>query len=182
MIILHNHIQWFVSKPKAINTQGKLQNIFMQMKHLGDFGVCFHIVTITICSFLTALSILLCWRFGNHYKKFKFPLDTEMYELRRTYFRANTSWQSREKKNHEITLNFLKLPLVKTDKIEWQKYQMDYCAHEDNLLHRSEDMKSLRNQYFVLSNGLQNLILKKLIYFFCFVKFNSCKMKKIAYF
>ena len=71
---------------------------------------------------------------------------------------------------------------MKTDKIECQKYQMDYCAHEDNLLHCSEDMKSLRNQYFVLSNGLENLILKNLIYVFSFVKFNSCKMKKIAYF
>ena len=132
------------------NTQGKLQNIFMQMKHLGDLGICFHIVTITICSFLIALSILLCWRFGNHYEKFKFPLDTEMYELRKTYFRvnpsrANISWKSRKRKSWN-NFEFLKTSIGEN----WQnwmeiKYQMNYCAHENNLLHRSEDMKSLRN-------------------------------------
>ena len=61
------------------------------MKHLGDLGFYFDIVTITICSFLTALSILLCSRFGNHYEKGKFLLEIEMYEFRRTYFRANSS-------------------------------------------------------------------------------------------
>ena len=62
------------------------------MKHfVNDLGFCFHIVTITICSFLTALSIMRCWRFGNHYKKSKFPLELEMYELPRTYFCVNPS-------------------------------------------------------------------------------------------
>ena len=122
LIILYNYMQWFVYKPKAINTQGKLQNIFMQMKHLGDLGICFHIVTITICSFLTALSILLSWRFGNHYEKFKFPLDTEMYELRKTYFRvnpsrANTAWKSRKKKSWNKS-EFLKTSLS----VNWQNW------------------------------------------------------------
>ena len=122
MIILHNHIQWFVSKPKAINTQGKLQNIFMQMKHLDDLGFCFHIVTIIICCFLTALSILLCWRFGNHHEKCKLPLDTEMYELRKTYFRvnpsrANTAWKSRKKKSWN-KFEFLKTSLG----VNWQNW------------------------------------------------------------
>ena len=45
-----------------------------------------------------------------------------------------------------------------------------------------KDMKSLRNQYFVFSNRPQNLILAKFLYFFPFAKFNSCKMKKFAYF
>ena len=104
------------------NTQGKLQNIFMQMKHLVDLGICFHIVTITICSFLTALSILLSWRFGNHYEKFKFPLDTEMYELRKTYFRvnpsrANISWKSRKKKSWN-NFEFLKTSIGEN----WQNW------------------------------------------------------------
>ena len=104
------------------NTQGKLQNIFMQMKHLGDLGFCFHIVTITICSFLTALSILLCWRFGNHYEKCKLPLDTEMYELRKTYFRvnpsrANISWKSRKRKSWN-NFEFLKTSIGEN----WQNW------------------------------------------------------------
>ena len=104
------------------NTQGKLQNIFMQMKHLVDLGICFHIVTITICSFLTALSILLCWRFGNHYEKFKFPLDTEMYELRKTYFRvhpsrANICWKSWKRKSWN-NFEFLKTSIGEN----WQNW------------------------------------------------------------
>ena len=51
-----------------------------------------------------------------------------------------------------------------------------------NLLHRSGDMKSLKNQYFVFLNSLQNVMLEKFIYYFLFVKFNSRKMKTIAYF
>ena len=49
------------------------------------------------------------------------------------------------------TLNFSKLPSVKVDKIEWQTYEMDYCAHENNLLHRTERYeKSHRSIFWLL--------------------------------
>ena len=52
------------------------------MNHLLNLGLCFAVVTITICSFLTGLLILQCWTFGSHYEKYKFSLEIEMYELR----------------------------------------------------------------------------------------------------
>ena len=134
---------------KSKNTQGKLQSIFMQMKHLGDLGICFHIVTITICSFLTALSILLCWRFGNHYEKFKFPLDTEMYELRKTFFRvnpsrANISWKSRKRKSWN-NFEFLKTSIGENWQNWMTKISNELLRPWKQFTHRSEDMKSLRN-------------------------------------
>ena len=45
---------------KALNTQGKTVKYFYVNKAFRGFKILFDIVTITICSLLTALSILLC--------------------------------------------------------------------------------------------------------------------------
>lgn len=60
------------------------------------------------------------------------------------------------------TLNFSKLPSVKVDKIEWQTYEMDYCAHENNLLHRSEIYEKSQKSIFVFSNRPQNFFIYSL--------------------
>ena len=68
------------------------------------------------------------------------------------------------------SLNFSKFSSLKTDKTEWQTYQMDYWAHENNLFHRSKtyekSQKSIlvfanRPQSFFIYSLSQNLILAK---------------------
>ena len=46
--------------------------------------------------------------------------------------------------------NFEFLETLKADKLERQTYQMDYCAHENNLLHRSERYENSEKSKFCL--------------------------------
>ena len=60
------------------------------------------------------------------------------------------------------TLNFSKFSSLKADKIEWRTYQMDYYAHESNLLHRSEIYEKSQKSIFVFSNRPQNFFIYSL--------------------
>ena len=52
------------------------------------------------------------------------------------------------------------------------------CAHENDLLHSSKRNKNLKNEYFVFSNSLGNLIFAKLFYFFLLRHLILAKSKK----
>ena len=92
--------------------------------------------------------------------------------LRREWLDVSFTWNTTPLSNKNLKfLKFLKFPSVKAplfcwfqaEKLEWQTYQMDYCAHEKNLLHCSKKYKNLKNQYGVFSNRSLNLILAKFL-------------------
>ena len=65
LVILYYHVQWFVYKSKALNTQGKTARHFYVNEAFRGFRILFHIATITICSFSNCTfnsAILEVWK------------------------------------------------------------------------------------------------------------------------